>query len=65
MVSGSLLTSGDANLSRTRPSKFVDAGVLSPDMTGIRMAAVDSEPEDVAIPGLCLQYDEARIPFIK
>jgi hypothetical protein len=44
----------------TRPNKSVDAGVLSSDLTGMMMAAADSQPEDSGIDGLCLQYDEVQ-----
>jgi hypothetical protein len=47
--------------SSTRPNKSIDAGVLSSDLAGVMMAAPDSKPEYVGIPGLSLQYDEVRV----
>jgi hypothetical protein len=61
MVSGWALFPSPANLTRmTRPNKSVDAGVLSSDLTGMMMAAADSQPENSAIDGLSLQYDEVQ-----
>jgi hypothetical protein len=47
-----------ADISRTRPNKFVDAKVLSPDLAGIMMPAPDSQAENVNLPNLNLVYDE-------
>lgn len=45
---------------RTRPDKFIDAGVLSPELAGIKMPSVDCTVEQVSTPGLVLQYDEVH-----
>jgi poly [ADP-ribose] polymerase 2/3/4 len=45
----------------TRPDKFLDAKVLSPDLAGIMMPSPDSKAEAANLPNLSLLYDEVRL----
>ena len=51
--------------SRTRPNKFVDAKVLSPDLAGVMMVSADSTTQHLNVSGLILEYDEVRWHFAR
>lgn len=51
--------------SRTRPNKFVDANVLSPDLAGIMMVSADSTVDHPSTQGLILEYDEVDWHFAR
>ena len=61
---GALATKGKG---RSAPTKWMDAGKVHRNLEGVKMPDINADPEDLADPGLYLQYNEVSfdIYFIR